>query len=54
MQDKKPVTGTVEKIDPALQDVAETFDVEIEKPKCKRKTKHKKLTKKNQLAGSKD
>ena len=34
MQDKKPVTGTVEKIDPALQDVAETFDVEIEKPKC--------------------
>ena len=45
MQDEKPVIGTVEKVDPALQDVAETFDVEIKKPKFKRKTKHKKLTK---------
>ena len=39
MQDQKPVIGTVQKIDPALQDVAETFDVDIEKPKRKRKKK---------------
>ena len=45
MQDQKPVIGTVQKIDPALQDVAETFDVDIEKPKRKPKKKHKNLRK---------
>ena len=45
MQDQKPVIGTVQKIDRALQDVAETFDVDIEKPKRKHKKKHKNLRK---------
>ena len=43
MQDQKPVIGTVVKLDPALQDVAETFDVDIQKPKRQCKKKGRKL-----------
>ena len=45
MQDQKPVIGTVQKIDPAIQDEAESLDVDIEKPRHKPRKKHKNLWK---------
>ena len=59
MQDRKPVIGTVKKVDPSLQDIADTFEVKIDRPrskpkkKCKKKDKEK-LTRRSQRIKNED